>query len=125
MAYSNGISIGFDTFDRGMEYDGAVYACNCSTDALKSDYSSRGLSTTISANDSWCNSAVTADCSYTISDKYDHLQSEIDMLKEQLSKVGYSAKNAGAALKSMFNRMSNTKVSLRNQLQTITEWQTI
>lgn len=123
MAKYNNVSIGFDTFDRGIDYDGAIYACNCSVDAL--DCSTKGLSTTITANDSWCNAVTTADCSYTISDKYDHLQDEINMLKEQLSKVGYSAKNAGAALKSVFNRLSDSKVSLRNQLQTITEWQTI
>ena len=61
----------------------------------------------------------------TYTNKYDDLQDQINALKEQIGRVGYSAKNAGAALKSMFNRMSNTKVSLRNQLQTITEWQTI
>ncbi|MBQ8793081.1 MAG: hypothetical protein IJZ62_05885 [Clostridia bacterium] len=123
MAKYNNVSIGFDTFDRGIDYDGAIYACNCSVDALSCDSAQALSTTTMSANNSWCDTV--ADCSYTISDKYDHLQNEIDMLKEQLSKVGYSAKNAGAALKSVFNRLSNTKVSLRNQLQTITEWQTI
>lgn len=127
MAYSNGISLGFDTFDRGMEYDGAVYACNCSTDS----YGSKGLSSTTYITDDWCNNvdAAIMKADYasvdTLTNRYDDLQDQINALKEQIGRVGYSAKNAGAALKSMFNRMSNTKVSLRNQLQTITEWQTI
>lgn len=131
MAYSNGISIGFDTFDRGIDYDGAVYACNCScsADGLSSHvegYGSKGLSSTlyITDEDDWCNDSISASVD-TMTNKYDDLQDQINALKEQIGKVGYSAKNAGAALKSMFNRMSNTKVSLRNQLQTITEWQTI
>lgn len=122
MAYSNGISLGFDTFDRGIDYDGAVYACNCSADS----YGSKGLSSTlyITDEDDWCNDSISASVG-TMTNKYDDLQDQINALKEQIGRVGYSAKNAGAALKSMFNRMSNTKVSLRNQLQTITEWQTI
>ena len=122
MAYSNGISLGFDTFDRGIDYDGAVYACNCSAE----DYGSKGLSSTlyITDEDDWCNDSISASVG-TMTNKYDDLQDQINALKEQIGRVGYSAKNAGAALKSMFNRMSNTKVSLRNQLQTITEWQTI
>lgn len=122
MAYSNGISLGFDTFDRGIDYDGAVYACNCSADS----YGSKGLSSTlyITDEDDWCNDSISASVD-TMTNKYDDLQDQINALKEQIGRVGYSAKNAGAALKSMFNRMSNTKVSLRNQLQTITEWQTI
>lgn len=122
MAYSNGISLGFDTFDRGIDYDGAVYACNYSADS----YGSKGLSSTlyITDEDDWCNDSISASVD-TMTNKYDDLQDQINALKEQIGRVGYSAKNAGAALKSMFNRMSNTKVSLRNQLQTITEWQTI
>ena len=122
MAYSNGISLGFDTFDRGIDYDGAVYACNCSADS----YGSKGLSSTlyITDEDDWCNDSISASVD-TMTNKYDDLQDQINALKEQIGRVGYSAKNAGAALKSMFNRMSNTKVNLRNQLQTITEWQTI
>lgn len=122
MAYSNGISLGFDTFDRGMEYDGAVYACNCSCSA--NSLSSKGLSSTTYITDDWGIDSISASTS-TLINKYDDLQDQINALKEQIGRVGYSAKNAGAALKSMFNRMSNTKVSLRNQLQTITEWQTI
>lgn len=127
MAYSNGISIGFDTFDRGIDYDGAVYACNCSANGLSSHaegYGSKGLSSTTYITDDWGIDSISASTD-TLTNKYDDLQDQINALKEQIGRVGYSAKNAGAALKSMFNRLSNTKVSLRNQLQTITEWQTI
>lgn len=123
MAYSNGISLGFDTFDRGMEYDGAIYACNCSCSANNS-IGSKGLSSTTYITDDYGIDSISAS-TCTLTNKYDDLQDQINALKEQIGRVGYSAKNAGAALKSMFNRMSNTKVSLRNQLQTITEWQTI
>lgn len=116
MAKYNNTSIGFDTFDRGDYYDGGVYTCSCSADGVNN----KGLSTII--NDSWSNTITAADCNYVVSNKYDHLQDEINMLKEQLNKVSYSA---GAALKNAFNRLSDGKLNLRNQLQTIGEWQTI
>lgn len=116
MAYSNGISIGFDTFDRGIDYDGAVYACNCSADSL----SSKGLSSTLSMTDD-----CTSTYANTIVNKYDDLQDQINILKEQISKVGHSSVNTAAAFRNIYNRLSNVKTSLRSQLQTITEWQTI
>ena len=105
MAYSNNISVGFDTFNR--DSDVCCYACNADD-----------VASALTATNSWTTQADTL-CSTT-----DHLQDQIDMLKLQLSNLGHSSEKAGSVMKKFMDKLAK-KPSLRSELSTLTAWQTI
>ena len=103
MAYSNNISVGFDTFNRDSDV-----CC----------YSTNDVASTLTATNSW---TTQADTLYSTTD---HLQDQIDMLKLQLNKLGHSSEKTGSAMKKFMDKLAK-KPSLRSELSTLTAWQTI
>ena len=74
-----------------------------------------------------CNSASVMPSSYTVVDgvsnhvetRFEGLENSIKALSKQMENIKFSAKDVGAALKKVSDKLSNSRGSLRSELKTL------
>ena len=89
-----------DNFNRDIDNWGTMCFCN-NTSALPSSY------------------AVADGISSHVETRFDGLENSIKALSKQMENIKFSAKDVGAALKKVSDKLSNSRRSLRSELKTL------